>query len=408
MRIVMLVALAALLVAGPAGAQEQRPYGDVQLFTRVGQPGQPEGIVVDDDGRVYVSTNSRGKGGEGPSKIFRYTAEGQLDRTYVAQGQDPDVNGLLGMAFDAQGRLYVMDYDPARVLRFDPASGRQETYATIPDIPLCAEGVEGACEPSLQESTPWPNWPVFDADGNLYVTDLQQATIWRIAPGGGVPEPWHQHPDYASIFSLNGQQFDADGNLLFVLTGSFQPSSPARGAVYRLEVGPDGHPGERTLLYETLPAEGPDGLAIGASGRIYVALVTANQVLVLEPDGTEFTRFPDPVSNRTEEVPFDSPASIAFRGTSIMVTNHAFFSENPDSWAVLDVEVHETGLPLHYPVIPSAPGATTDAPTPSPTAPPVDPGGPAGPALPATGAGATAVLLGILALGAARLTHGRQ
>ena len=409
----VLLLFVALLPAAPALGQE-RPFGDTQVFARVGEPGQPEGIAVDSRGRVYVSTNNRGKGGPGPSKIFRYSPAGRLEREYVAEGQNlAGDHGLLGIALDAADRLYVMDYDPARVLRIDPETGAQETYATLPNLPACGPDgeLDGTCEPGAQDTTPWANWPVFDAAGNLYVTDLHQATIWRIAPGGGQAAVWHQSADYQSVFSLNGIQFDRrDGSLVYVLTGAFQADAPARGVIYRLAVNPDGTPGERSVVFRTLPGEGPDGLALGESGRIYAALVTSSHVLVLEPDGTEVARVPDPVSNRSQQVPFDAPASVAFRGTSILVTNHSYFTGNPESWAVLDMAVGELGMALHYPRLGAGPGSAG----PGDAGP--GRGGPAGPPattppagppvtrpgadLPASGPGPWMPLLGLSALGA--------
>ena len=414
----VLLLFVAALPASAAHAQE-RPFGDTQVFARVGQPGQPEGIAVDSRGRVYVSTNNKGKGGPGPSKVFRYSPAGRLEREYVAEGQNlAGEHGLLGIALDAADRLYVMDYDPARVLRIDPDTGVQETYATIPNLPACGPGAEpdGTCEPGAQDTTPWANWAVFDAAGNLFVTDLHQATIWKIAPGGGEAAVWHQSADYQSVFSLNGIQFDRrDGSLVFVVTGAFQADAPARGEIYRLGVNPDGTPGERSLVFQTLPGEGPDGMALGESGRIYVALVTSSHILVLEPDGTEVARVPDPVTNRSQQVPFDAPASVAFRGTSILVTNHSYFTANPESWAVLDMAVGELGMALHYPRLGGSPagagpgGAAPAGPpaTAPPTAPPAAP--PVrrpGTELPASGPGPWTPLLGLAALGASLMASG--
>lgn len=402
------VVVVVVLLPATGLAQEQkdgRGFGDTRVFTEVGSPGQPEGIVVDRQGRVYVSTNNRGKGdADEPSRIFRYTADGELDREYVIEGQSDDLHGVLGLAFDGDGLLYALDYDPPRVLRIDPETGEQTTYARIPDLPQCGSEDEGACEPSSQDSEPWPNWPVFDPSGNLYVTDLHQATIWRIPPGGE-SEVWHQSADYDSIFSLNGQQFDPNGDLVFILTGSFQPGSPVRGVVYRLEVNDDGSPGERTELYRTAPAEGPDGMAIGESGRIYVALVTTHQILVLEPDGSGFARFPGPVENQMQEIPYDSPASIAFRGTSILVTNHTYFTENRDHWAVLDAEVEERGLPLHHPDI----VGTSAEPAPADGTAPADPAASRDEHdLPSTGGGTPTATIGALGLAAAAVLRRRR
>jgi sugar lactone lactonase YvrE len=404
----MLVLAAAAALNGVPAAAQQRPFGDTQVFARVGQPGQPEGIAVDSRGRVYVGTNNRGKGGPGPSKIFRYSSAGRLEREYTIAGQNLEgEHGVLGIALDAAERLYVMDYDPPRVLRIDPESGRQETYATLPNLPPCGPGTapDGACEPGAQDTTPWGNVGVFDAAGNLYATDLHQATIWKIPPGGGVARAWHQSADYQSVFSLNGIQFDRrDGSLVYVLTGAFDPASPARGRIYRLAVNPDGTPGARSVVAETLPGEGPDGLALGESGRIYVPLVTSSHILVLEPDGTEVARTPDPVSNRRQQIPYDAPASAAFRGTSILVTNHSYFTANPDSWAVLDMETNELGMALYKPVIQGArpPAVATPA-----AQPPRDPAPPREP-LPASGPKPWTTLGGLAALGLGMLLRLRR
>ncbi|MBW3591069.1 MAG: hypothetical protein KY393_04370, partial [Actinobacteria bacterium] len=105
-----------------------------------------------------------------------------------------------------EGRVHINDKPAVLGSRIDPETGEQTTYAEIPDLPQCGAGEgDGDCEPSSEDSEPWPNWPVFDEDGNLYVTDLHQATIWRIPPRGQA-QVWHQSADYDSIFSLNGQQ----------------------------------------------------------------------------------------------------------------------------------------------------------------------------------------------------------
>ena len=35
-----------------------------------------------------------------------------------------------------------------------------------------------------------PDYAAWGPDGSLYVTDYQQAVIWRIPPGGGRPVIW--------------------------------------------------------------------------------------------------------------------------------------------------------------------------------------------------------------------------
>src|SRR5207302_4600013 len=49
----------------------------------------------------------------------------------VARAASVQTMGLLGMALDAQGRLYAADMN-GRVVRVDPRTAAQEVYATIP------------------------------------------------------------------------------------------------------------------------------------------------------------------------------------------------------------------------------------------------------------------------------------
>jgi hypothetical protein len=70
---------------------------------------------------------------------------------------------------------------------------------------------------------------------------------------------------------------------------------------------------------------------------------------VLSPGGEELARGPaTPEENLALEVPLDGPASAAFVGRRLLVTNQSL-GGNPSSWAVLDVFAGERGLPLFYP-----------------------------------------------------------
>lgn len=71
---------------------------------------------------------------------------------------------------------------------------------------------------------------------------------------------------------------------------------------------------------------------------------------VISPRGEELARAPSSESeNQQMEVPFDQPASVAFLGERLLVTNHSLFARNEDHYAVLDVFAGEQGLPLFRP-----------------------------------------------------------
>jgi sugar lactone lactonase YvrE len=356
----LLGGLAAWLALLPAAApaQEREQY-DIELFSRVAD--SPEGIAVDSAGTVYVGTDPRDGGPAGErkgSRVYAYDGEGNLLREYPIEGQNLDdpQYGLLGLAFDGRDRLYGADSNPPRIIRLNTRTGAQSTYAKFRNVPTCtAAGREHNCSATTADLAALPDYPVFGPDGSMYVTDLLQALIWRIPPGGGRPVVWFTDPGLESLFGPNGIQFKKNGRtLLFALTTMSNPAAiPQRSAgLYELPVRSDGSPGQLRQFWESGMMDGPDGFAIAQSRNVYVALAgpSGNSVAVVSPEGEEIARTPPTeVENQMMEVPFDAPGSAAFLGESVLVTNHAFVTRNPDHWAVLDVFADEPGLALFRP-----------------------------------------------------------
>src|SRR5215211_163780 len=129
----LIAATLATVAAPPATARERL---DIRLFTRVGNPGEPEPIAIGPEGLIYVATNQQGKGDAGaPSRVFVFTRAGRLARSYALQGQKLDEDhGIQGLAFDGRGLLYVLDRSATpRVVVLNPKTGDQRTYATFRD-----------------------------------------------------------------------------------------------------------------------------------------------------------------------------------------------------------------------------------------------------------------------------------
>jgi sugar lactone lactonase YvrE len=357
------VAFATACLAGFTTPAEAREPLDIDLFARVPDPGSPEGIAIDSGGAVFVGTSPKEGGPLGahrPSKVFVYDGSGNLQGDYLIGGQDFDepFYGLLGMAFDGRDLLYAADTAPPRIIRLDPRTGEQSEYARFHDVPPChAAGRAAGCSDTVADMAPFPDYPVFAPDGTMYVTDLTQALIWRVPPGGGDAEVWFTDSGLETLFGPNGIQFLADGQtLLFALSTQSSPTSdPQRlPGLYRLPVRADGTPGALDQFWASALSDVPDGFAIALSGNVYVALAgtTGNSVAVISPQGEELARTPaTELQNQQMEVPFDQPASAAFLDERVLVTNHALFSRNPDHYAVLDVFAGEPGLPLFRPIV---------------------------------------------------------
>jgi len=348
-RSLLCLVVAGVLLAGtarPVGAA--RPLGDTRVFTRIPAPGQPEGLALR-DGVVYVGTHTSAVGNAGgePSRLFRYDqATGRLIDQVTVQGQNVDaVHGLVGMSFGPDGRLYVLDRDPARLLAFDFAVSppSQTTVATFPALPRCS-GAPAPCAPTTNSGGAFPDALVFDAAGGAYVTDVQQATIFYVPPGGGDGAIWFQDRRLDGPFGANGIVIDPTGTrVVFAVTISNQPDTPNQGSIYSLPMGATPGPADLTLIHRyPEPFAAPDGIIYGRTGRLYVALAGTNQISIL--DGrTEVARFPTAADNTRQEIPYDTPASPVFDGAGgLLVTNQSYVNGNRRSWAVLDSWVDDT------------------------------------------------------------------
>ena len=334
-----------------------RPFGDVQTLATVPfPPGFPEGIAVNGD-KVYVAgPASFDTAGTPASKVFAYDSKtGELLRTYEIQGeltQFPHANSCI--AFDDEGRLYVVNLQLG-IVRINLGSGAQQSYAApLPDLAPCSQS-PAPCSPTVINNPPLPNDIAFDTAGNLYLTDSFQATIWRIAPGGGQPQIWFQDSRLDTPFGANGLRLSPDNTkVYFAVTaeGIGPVGNFLGGKIYTLPLVSSPQAGDLQTFFQ-YNGEAPDGIAFGKSGKLYVALAAPfnSGISILAPNGTEASRLTNPAGSPI--FPYDSPANMAFgkQGT-MLVTNHAFATMIPSNFTVLDVFVDDKGQPLVRPNVP--------------------------------------------------------
>jgi sugar lactone lactonase YvrE len=329
-RVVLL--LAATAVAALPAAAAERDKWDTKVLAIVPKPGYPAHAYVHPNGRIYTGTYDNPSGDTVASRVFEYGADGTLLRSWVVKGQDlSQPHGVQAATSDARGRLVLLDKSPPRALLLERGSGRQSEYAAFPAGSI-------------------PNYAAWGPDGSLYVTDYGQPIIWRVPPGGGKPEEWLNDPRLdGGEFGTTGLALMADRETLLVATQSEAggaAGNPTTGRLWKLPID-GGKPGEMEELWASQPVDGPDGFAVAKSGTIYIALLASNQIAEIGPDGTERERFPQQpgTGDNGSEVPFDSPSSARFLGTSLIVAQQSYFMGDPTHQAILDVEVGEEGLP---------------------------------------------------------------
>lgn len=230
-----------------------------------------EGIATGSDGFLYA-------GGE-CGQLYRILPDGKMFEEIACTG-----GFSLGITLDRENNIYVCDTQLHAVLRVDP-NGNTSRYADQTNAgPLRS-----------------PNFSVFDAHGNLYVSDSgtfkgNNGRICRVQPNGKATV-FHPGP----FAFANGLAINAQEDALFVIESN-------RDCITRIEIKRDGTAGERTHYCDGL-AHVPDGMAFDAAGNLYVGCYGLNRIYFVNPQG-QVSLFCEDLENYR----LSSPTNIAFGG----------------------------------------------------------------------------------------------
>lgn len=347
-----LATCAAAALALPAAASAS--FGDASILAPFpSNPGFPEGVAVR-DGKVFAAGAATfGTTGAGPSAVVAFDrASGAQSARYDAVGENLLAeHGGSSIAFDGEGRLYVLNTQLG-TYRLD-AQGNQQPYgAPFPDLKPCLPPVVNPpCSPTVADLPPLPNDIAFAPNGDAYVSDSMQATIWRIPKGGGTPKIWFQSSKFASPYiGTNGLRLNPAGTRVYV---TVTVDTLGAASVYSLPLVAAPSAGQLELFHRFAAGELPDGIAFGAAGDLYVAMATATApgVMKLSPSGAQVARLTNPQGSPTS--PYDGPANIAFDGAGrILMTNHAPVTGLVTrQFSIVDTDVGDAGAPLFTPMI---------------------------------------------------------
>jgi gluconolactonase len=265
----------------------------------------PEGVAWDPGSGTLVA------GGEA-GQLYRIDPDSG-DVQLIAE-----TGGLvLGIALDAQGRIYWCDQEQHSVRRLDAATGLVATWS------------EGVSDRPFRV----PNFPVFDASGRLYVSD---SGAWADRDGVLVvidPDGEARLASGESHSFPNGLAIDPDGEWLYVAETSLP-------GVSRLPIRPDGSLGPRQLVVD-MPRTVPDGLALARDGRLLVSCWRPDAVL--QWDGRGLTTLVDDWSGLV----LCAPTNIAFFGTELS----RLISANMGYRNLVEIHGGIRGAALNYPSI---------------------------------------------------------
>lgn len=215
-----------------------------------------EGVNFDRDGTLYCVDVTGGR-------VWRMPRGGEL-REWVHTG------GPNGSRFGPGGDLFIADCQRKAILRLSTSSGAETIYA---------DNYEG-------QPFNGPNDLCFGPDGTLYFTDPYGSSlaerggaVYAVAPSGAVTRV------AAGLAFPNGLMVTPDATALIV-------GDTFTGVLHRYSLDPERGYAELEPLATLDPhgegddEAGPDGMAFGADGNLYVAHFASGFVQVIAPDGT--------------------------------------------------------------------------------------------------------------------------
>lgn len=230
-----------------------------------------EGVVIDADNNVYGA-------GNGSRIVYRVDPAGRLHEFATL----PEKATPSGLTMDRSGNLIICDSGTHTIMRIDP-SGRIGVLAErSADLPLTT-----------------PNFPTYDADGNLFVSisthfenpglavqagefssPMPNGRLVRVRPNG------KSDTVATGLCWANGTAIDPKEDAVYVL------QSTARSCL-RIPLKKDGTFGKAEVFARDFPGM-PDGMAFAEDGTLFVtipgsmgpAMVILNQILKVERDGS--------------------------------------------------------------------------------------------------------------------------
>ncbi|HEX7645548.1 MAG TPA: DUF4214 domain-containing protein [Burkholderiaceae bacterium] len=249
---------------------------------------EPSSIAIDGKGNLYVTDTYY-------DTIRKITPDGVVSTVAKLAGANDSValySRAEGVAVDGSGNLYVADYGYQTIKKITP-DGVISTVAGQAGICGSADGVGSAaqfCEPTAL---------VVDPAGNIYVADMGNSAIRKVAPDGAVStlagnaavSGWQDGTEAAAHFCRpNGLAFDNAGNLIVADVGclgksysSIRKVTPA-GVVSTIA-------GTNSAAF--VNQSGADaafgilqGLAVDGKGNIFAADYTDGSIWKVSASGT--------------------------------------------------------------------------------------------------------------------------
>jgi sugar lactone lactonase YvrE len=290
--------------APPVTAPPVIPQPMLKITTIAGQPGiggyangagaqaqfrLPNNVAVDHAGNLYVADTAN-------NVIRKIVTDGTVSTFAGVAGSHGSADGAgsnaqfwapFGIAVDAPGNVYVADTANNTIRKISP-NGVVTTLAGSAGHPGKADGLGS----QARFRNPWD--VAVDSADNVIVADMSNNTIRKITPDGAVTTFAGQAEMAGSAdgFATNARfndpfavAVDSAGNIYVSDSGNniIRKITP-QGVVTTL-AGLAGHAGNLDGHVEVARFWNPQGLAVDATGNVYVADTGNNTVRKISPTG---------------------------------------------------------------------------------------------------------------------------
>ncbi len=254
----------------------------------------PDDVKVDGTGNLYIADRANDRIRKVSPSGMITTVAGTGVEGFSGDGGPATAAALFlpeGVAVDAAGNLYVADTGNLRIRKVDPA-GKINTAAGNGLFKFAGDG-----GPATSASLNWPFGLALDATGNVYVSDRNNQRIRKITPLGVITTVAgnglrgfsgdNGPAASASLYWPEGLAADASGNLYFADTWNHRIRKITPGGTITTAAGTggsgfsgDGGPATSAMLFF------PSGIAVDASGNLYIADRANARIRRVSPSGT--------------------------------------------------------------------------------------------------------------------------
>jgi sugar lactone lactonase YvrE len=325
--VVAILILFGLVMNRPVFAEETK----VSVFTKL--PGVPEGLCIDSKKNLYATVSFTGE-------LVKLNSDGTFDHiAWVPSKEDSGKGQLIGIEADKDDNIYAAykEFSHTNENLLDPF------HPDCKEVSLKKTGVykidakTRQVTPVLTKGDGWaacfPDDIDIDDAGNIYVSDLTYAGIWKISPDKKV-KLWSADPllnwsELSLPLGVNVIVLDKAQKNIYAATTTIE------GRIVKIPINSDGTAGQATI--HSRGHTYFDGIEIDDEGYIYASEPGVNQIIVVSPTPGMLGLTSRKVI--AQNAPLEGPTSLVLRDGVLYTANLAFgWPDNAKSKTVIAIK----------------------------------------------------------------------